>query len=209
MSQTAAEHCLLREEVCLGLFPETGFDDAGAAMALSPGVGQGQGTGFTGSVLMHRDHAGHTVAGGVLGAHLLADAVGRHHDHIEISPGFDAPVMDVVAVGEDQHAALGQARLHKVAIYLRLDLVRDEHDHHVGSGHRLRGFRHRETRSDGNGPCSRCNPQADTDRYRRILEVHRLGAPLRAESQHCHATASDQSRIGIHVIKKPHGVRRR
>ena len=93
LNQTTAKNGLFAEEVGLVFLAEVGFEDASVATD-GRTVGQADFEG-TADVFWSTATAGHAAAFGVLAAHGVARALGRHHDHIDTGLGLDQAKMHV------------------------------------------------------------------------------------------------------------------
>ena len=99
---------------------------------MARGVGQAEIVGVAAGVLMDRDQAGHAAAALIFGAHGVAGALGRDHQHVEIGARLDQVEMDVEAVGEQQRGALLHVGREVGAIDVGLQFVRRQHHDDVG-----------------------------------------------------------------------------
>ena len=116
LTDAAAQHSLLAEQVGLGLLLEGGLQDTGTAGADGGGIGQSHILGLAGEVLLHADQAGHALALQVLAADGVAGALGGDHDDVHVGGRHDGLEVDVEAVGEGQGLALGHVGGHLLVV---------------------------------------------------------------------------------------------
>ena len=81
---------------------------------------------------MDRDQARHAGAALIFGAHGVAGALRRDHQHVEIGARLDQVEMHVEAVREHQRRAVLHVGGEVIAIDVGLQFVGREHHHHVG-----------------------------------------------------------------------------
>ena len=208
LDEAAAEHHLLAEQVGLALLLEGGLDDAGAAAADGGGVGEAEVVRVAGGVLRDGDEAGHAAAALVLGAHRVARALRRDHQHVEVLARLDQVEVDVEAVREHQRRALLHVRRELVAVDVGLQLVRRQHHDDVGP---FRGLGDRQHLDAGSFSAL----AAEAEPVRRatatsfdagIAQVEGVGVALAAIADDGDLLALDQVDVGVAIVIDAHGA---
>ena len=128
-ADTAAENCLLAEQVGLRLHPEGSLQHAGAGAADAQGIGQSQILGFAGVILLYGNQTGNAFSCFILASHGMSGPFGSDHGHIHVGRRNDLAEMDGKTVSEHQHIALLQVGLNVLFVHCGLLLIVDQnHD---------------------------------------------------------------------------------
>jgi hypothetical protein len=199
-ADAAAQHGLLAEQVGLGLLGERRLDDAGARHAERAGVRQRQRLCVAAGVLVDRqERRGPTPFDEQL-AHAMAGRLGRDHHDVDLRRRLDRAEADVEAVREQQRLAAAEVRRDGLAVQRGLARIRHEHDDHVGPGGGL--DRGDDRQAGGPRPVSRSAAllKADADVDAAVLEVQRVGVPLRSVAEYRHLCRADERWIRIFVV---------
>ena len=132
-ANTAAENCLLAEEVSFGFFTEGGFQCActGAANAFS--ISQRQVMSFAGRVLVSGYQYRYAATFGVGTTNKMARALRSNHEYVYISRRNDLAEVDIEAMGKGQSLAGGQIRSDIIFIGCSLLFIRNQHHDNVSS----------------------------------------------------------------------------
>ena len=62
----------------------------------------------------------------------MSGTLGGNHGDIDIGGGHNLPVVDVKAVGEHEHLALGQTFSHRSVVDIALQVIRCQHNDNIG-----------------------------------------------------------------------------
>jgi len=151
LGDSAAEHCLLAEEIGFSFLTERGFKHAGAGAADPPGIGQSDLARPAGSVLMYGDETGHAVALLIDPPHQMTRRFGGDHDYIHPGGGEDLVKVDVETVGEGQHLAGGESGRNRLGIDSGLGLIGKQHHDQIGGGAGLLHGQHLQPLLPGRG----------------------------------------------------------
>ena len=201
----AAQHCLLAEEVGLGLFRKRGLEHAGARAADASRIRQRARTRTAGRVLVHREQTGDALTRGEGAAHQMPWSLRRHHAHVDACGRVDQLVADVEAVREHQHLARMQVRCDRLVVQRALPGVRRQHHDDVGFLARL-GWRHdAQPLGFGCGAALARLEEPDAHVVSRVTQVQRVGMALRAVPQDRDWPARQRLGIGVCVVVHPSG----
>src|SRR5438270_5223 len=99
-SQAAAEHRLLAEQICFGLFAKIRFDDSRTAAANGRSVRQPNLFRGAGWILMYGEQTRHPRAALIFAPHQMPRPFRRHHENIHVIWRFDKSVMNREAMRE-------------------------------------------------------------------------------------------------------------
>ena len=127
LADAAAKHCLLAEQVGLGLLLEGGLEDACAAGTDAGSVCQSDVLCLTGEVLLDADQRGAALTLGVQAADDVAGAFRSDHDDIDVLRSGDGLEVDVEAVCEGQSLALGHVRSDLLVVDVSAQLIGNQH----------------------------------------------------------------------------------
>ena len=175
---TAAENCLLAEQVGLGLIVHGGLHDAGAGAADTGDVGQGNVIGLAGGILLHGNQAGHALACHILGTNRVAGALGRSHEHVHVGGRHDLLIADIEAMGKGNGLALGQIGGDILLIHIGLGLVVDQNHDDIGSLGGLGDGHDREAVLFRHGPGLAALAQANNDVAAAVTQIQCMGMAL-------------------------------
>ena len=128
-ADAAAEDGLFAEEIGLGFFGESRFENAGACAAEAFAVGERERFGVAAGVLLDGDESGRAAAFGEDFADAMAGSFGRDHGDVDVCGRLDGAEANVEAVREHQRLACCEMRLDLLAIELGLlGVGRENHD---------------------------------------------------------------------------------
>ena len=205
LGNTAAQHCLLAEQVGLGLLLEGGLQDACTASADAGSVCQSNILSLAGVVLLHADQRGAALTLGVQAADDVAGALGSDHDNVHILGSSDGLEVDVETVCKGQCLALGHVGSHLLVIDVSAQLVGHQHHDNVAG---LGSFFHFhdlevlvsccELRSLL--PVSRALAQADDDVHAALGQVLGMGVALAAEADDSDGLAVQHAEVAVGIV---------
>ena len=162
--------------------------------------------GVAAGVLVDRDQAGHAAAALVFGAHRVAGALRRDHQHVEVGARLDQVEMHVEAVGEHQRRALLHVGREMVAIDVGLQLVGRQHHHDVGPFGGAGHVHHLDPLGLGLLGRRRARTQRDRDVLdAAVAHVEQMGMALAAVADHRDLLALDEIEIGVPIVIDAHG----
>ena len=170
------------------------------------GVGEGEGVGRAGGVLVHGDERGDSPTFGVGAPHEVAGALRSHHRHVDERRRGDLTEADVEAVGEEQGVALLQVRLDGGVVGGLLLGVGQEHHDEVGPGRCVVEAQHLEASLGSLGDRGRSLTQADANVDAGLHQVEGVGVTLGAVAENCDLAAGDEGRVSVcFVVHGCHG----
>src|SRR5579883_585860 len=114
LGRSAAEHCLLSEQVGLGLLGEGGLEYAATRAADAVRIGQGLGVRLAGRILGDGNETRYTASLLILPAHQVAGPLGCDQHYIQILTRLDLLEMNVESMSEEQRRAGPQLGLYAV-----------------------------------------------------------------------------------------------
>ena len=156
---------------------------------------------------MDRDQARHAGAALILGAHGVAGALRRDHQHVEVGARLDQVEMHVEAVREHQRRAVLHVGVQMVAVDVALQFVGREHHHHVGPLGGLGDLHDLELLALGLLDALRALAQRDRDVLDAgIAQVERMGMALAAIADDGDLLALDQVQVGVAIVINTHGA---
>ena len=212
LADAAAEHCLLTEQVGLGLLLEGRLEDAGAAGTDAGGVGQGDLLGLAGVVLLHADQGRAALALGVQAADDVAGALGSDHDDVNVLRRGDGLEVDVEAVGKGQCLALGHVGGNLRVVDVGAQLVGNQHHDNVTGLGSLLDLHDLEVLMGGSElggllPVGRALAQSDNDIDAALGQVLGMSVALGAEADNGNGLAVEHAEVavGIIVLVDSHG----
>ena len=200
LGHAAAEHCLLAEEVGLGLFAEGGLENARSARADAAGVSERDLFRLARIILRDGDKGRNALALEILRTDGVTRSLGRYHDDVDVLGGLDEVEMYVQAVRERQRLTLGHIGSDFRLIYIRAKFVGDEHHHHVRLLGCLGNAVHFESVFLGDFDVPAAFAQTDHDVNARIFEVHGVCVTLRAEADDGDRLAVENFHVAISVV---------
>ena len=200
MRHAATEHRLFPEQVGLGLLAEIGLDHTGPPAAQRSGVGQRVLLGMAGGVVVDRHQTGNPVPELELAAHGVARSLGSDHRYVDGRFGLDLAEVDVETVGEHQRLAYAQVGGDRVAVDLSLQMVGDQHHHHVRPGRCVGGRQHANARVLGLCDAGTVRAQPDGDFHSRIAQVVGVREPLAAVADDGDPGAVYPAQIDVGVV---------
>ncbi len=157
-------------------------------------------------VLMDGDQAGHAAAALVLGAHGVAGALRRHHQHVEVLARLDEVEMDVEAVREHQRRAVLHVGRELGAVDVGLKLVGRQHHHDVGPFGGVRHAHHLEALGLGLGGRGGARAKRGGDvLHAAVAHVEQMRVALAAIADDRHLLALDEIEIGVGIVINAHG----
>ena len=212
LADAAAEHCLLTEQVGLGLLLEGRLEDAGAAGTDAGGVGQGDLLGLAGVVLLHADQGRAALALGVQAADDVAGALGSDHDDVNVLRRGDGLEVDVKAVGKGQCLALGHVGGNLRVVDVGAQLVGNQHHDNVTGLGSLLDLHDLEVLMGGSElggllPVGRALAQTDNDIDAALGQILGMSVALGAEADNGNGLAVEHAEVavGIIVLVDSHG----
>ena len=203
----AAEDGLLAEQVAFGFVFDGGFQHAGAGAADALGVGQPQVFGVAGGVLMHRQQRGDADALHEQLAHPVAGGFGRHHHHIHIVGQHDFAVMDAEAVRHHKGAARLEVGGNLLAVDAALDMVGNDHHHHIGLLRHGGHIGHPQPGGLGLGDAGTARIQPHDHILPVVFQVQGVGVALAAVADDADGLAGQVSQVGVLVVIDIHHLR--
>ena len=163
--------------------------------------------GVAARVLMDRDQARHAAAALVFGAHGMAGALRRDHQHVEIGARLDQVEVHVEAVREHQRRALLHVGRKFVAVDVGLQFVGRQHHHDVGPFGRAR---RRPCTLMPSASAFLAEARAGAQRDRDLLDaavahVEQMRMALAAVADDRDLLALDEIEIGVPIVINAHG----
>ena len=212
LGNATAQHCLLAEQVGLGLLLEGGLQDACTASADAGSVCQSNILSLAGVVLLHADQRGAALALGVQAADDVAGALGSDHDNVHILGSSDGLEVDVETVCKGQCLALGHVGSHLLVVDVGAQLIRNQHHDNVAGLGSFFHFHDLEVLVGGSElggllPVGRALAQTDNDIDAALGQVLGMGVALGAEADNGNGLAVEHAEVavGIIVLVDSHG----
>ena len=172
---------------------------------MARGVGEAEIVRVAAGVLVDGDQARHAAAALVFGAHGVAGALGRDHQHVEIGARLDQVEMDVEAVREHQRRALLHVGRELVAVDVGLQLVGRQHHHDVGPFGGARRRHHLDAFGFGLLGRRASRPQRHGDVLdAAVAHVEHMGVALAAVADDGDLLALDEIEIGVPIVIDAH-----
>ncbi len=109
-------------------------------------------------------------------------------------------VMHIETVGKRQRRAGLHVGGNVLVIDVRNVFVRQQHHHHVSSGHGFSHFRHVEASSSRLGPGCAILAQGDSHIHAGIAQVLRMGVTLGTITDDGYSLALDQRNVSVLVV---------
>ena len=153
---------------------------------------------------MDRHQAGNPVSQLELAAHGVARTLGGDHRYVDRRVGLDLAEVDVESVGEHQRLSCAEVGSDRVPIDLPLQMVGDQHHHHVRPGRRVGGGQHANARVLGLGDAGAVRAQTDGYLHSRIAQVVGVREPLAAVADDGDLGAVDAAQIDVGVVMDLH-----
>ena len=125
---TAAENCLLTEQVCFGLSSEGCLQKTSSCSADSKAVSQCSVQSFSGVILLNSNQARSSFASLILASYCVARCFRSDHSYIYVLRRYDLSEVDSETMSEHQHVALFQVWLDIFFVHCSLFLIVDQ-DH--------------------------------------------------------------------------------
>ena len=151
--------------------------------------------------------ARHAGAALVFGAHGMARALRRDHQHVEIGARLDQIEMHVEAVREHQRRAVLHVGVQMLAIDVALQFVGRQHHHDVGPFGGLGHLHDLELLGLGLLHAGRALAQRHRDVLDAgIAQIERVGMALAAVADDGDLLALDQVQVGVAVVVNTHVV---
>ena len=125
---TAAQHCLLAEQVGLGLGTESSLQNACPCTADRQCISQSHLQRFSGRILMNRYQTRYTFARLILTSYSMPGSFRSDHGNIYVLRRHDLIEMNVKAMGKHEHVAFFQIRLNILFVHGSLQFIVDQ-DH--------------------------------------------------------------------------------
>ena len=199
-ADAAAQHRLLAEEIGFGLFLERGLQHSGARAADAFQVAQRERMRLAGRVLVDGDEAGNTAALGEHFAHAMAGSLGRGHAYVDACGGSDGLEVNVEAMREEQQFAGGEIGSNLFVVQPGRGLIRDENHDHVSPLGSFSHSGHFEARLLRLGNGLGIGSQAHLHLHAGVLEVERVGMPLRAVADDGYLLRLNQGKVSIVIV---------
>ena len=133
-------------------------------------------------------------------AHAVPGRFRRDHGHVDVRPDLDPAEADVEAVREQEQLAGRQMRRDRVAIDLRLCGVGDQHHDDVGPRGDIGDVTHGERRGLRFGARRARRVQTDAHRDAAVLQVQRVGVPLRSVADDPNLLRPHDRQIGVGIV---------
>jgi len=212
LGNAAAQHCLLAEQVGLGLLLEGGLQDARTARTDAGGVSQSDVLCLAGVILLHADQGRAALALGVQAADDVAGAFGSDHDDVYVLGSGDGLEVNVEAVCKGQSLALGHVGSDLLVVDVGAQLIGNQHHDHIASLGSLFDFHDLEVVVGGSKlgsllPVSGTLAQTDDNIDAALSEVLGMGVALTAEADDGDGLAVQHAEVavGIIVLLDSHG----
>ena len=205
LAHTAAEHCLLAEQIGLSLLLKGGLQDACTAGTNAGSISQSNVLCLAGVVLLHADQRGAALALGVQAADDVAGALGSDHDDVHVLGSGDGLEVDVEAVCKGQSLALGHVRSHLLVVDISAQLIGHQHHDNVASLGSLLDLHDLEVGMScselrGLFPVSRTLAQADDDIDAALSEVLGMCVTLAAEADDSDGLAVQHAEVAVGIV---------
>ena len=196
---TAAENCLLTEEVGLGFFLEAGFQDAAACSADALGPSESDLFCIFAGILIDGNEGWNAFAFGVLAANDVAWAFRGDHDDVHFGWRNDRFVMNAEAVRENDGFSLFEIGGDILRIRGGLLGVRNGHHDDVATANGFIRIEHLESLLLSDGAAFRFGIETDDDVDAAFLEVQGVGVALRSESQNGYGFPLENFQVGVFI----------
>ena len=196
-----AQHSLLTEQVRLGLFSESGLNNARTGSTQRLSIRQGQCQSLTRGVLLNGNKSGNTTACLILAAHRVPRTLRGDHSDIHTLGCGNVAKADIETVREEQRIAGLQVRFDALSVDLSLHLIRGQNHNDICLSGGLGNGRHTQPFSLSLGAGLGALSQANNNLHARITQVQCVGVTLRTVTDNRDGTALDQGKICIVVVE--------
>ncbi len=129
---TTAENRLLAKEVGFGFLGNRGAQHTGTCATNRTSIGEGQGLGITGGILVDSPQGGNAYALGEEAAHHVTGAFGCNHCDIDVGRRQNLRVVQAEAVRCHQHLAGSKPRANITLKHFAVMLIGDENHDDIG-----------------------------------------------------------------------------
>ena len=147
---------------------------------------------------------GHTATLGVGRAYGVARRLGRDHPHVQIGTGNHLVVMHIETVGKGQGRALFHVGLNVVGVNAADLLIGQQHHDHIGGFHSVGHRCHFQAGFFHFVPARATRAQSHQHLDAAVVEVLRVGMPLRAIANDGHGLAFDDAQVTVFIVINLH-----
>src|SRR6266540_500987 len=206
LDAAAAKYRLLAEQVGFRLFLERGFDHTGTGPADRRRVGQSEITRPFALVAIHRyEHRRATALGGNR-AHRMTGGLRRDHHDVEILARHDLAIVNVESMSKPERRALADIRFDVGLIHRGDVLVGHQHHDEVGVPYRFGNLLDVQAGFTCLVPGGAALAKAHGDFHSRVVQIERVGVPLRAVAHDSDPLALDERQVRVLVVIDFHAL---
>ena len=197
---TAAEYCLLSEQVGFRLGTEGSFQHACSGAADTQRISQRHILCLSCKVLLYRYQTGNTLAFLIFAAYRMSRSFGSDHGNIHIGRRYDTSEMDVETMCKHQHIALFQIRRNVLFIKLCLFFIVDQNHNDIGLLCSFCSCKHFKALLLCPAPWLGALIKPDDHMAPWFLQIQRMCMSLTAVSDNCNGLAFQQWKITVLLI---------